>query len=180
MKSLSVKGIFVLLLLAFVAPIRGRGQTVTCTVQAPCVEVTWQNAAMAATVTFNAAGVEVSGPGFATVWRCTEAPGVTCAGSTFGSSAWTALGPGTAAVNASSGTVAQISSAGQYYDQTIGYGTSYVYVVTDTWVSATGTILGTSARSTVFEIAPKLAAPSGSLNLAAVTVTSGSFANAAP
>ena len=132
---------------------------------------------MAATVTTNGAGVETAAPGYATIWRC-MGTSTTCAASTMGTSVWTALGPGTPAVNAANGTVAQTAPAGQFYDQTIAYNTTYNYYVTASWTGG-----ATSTPSAIFQVAvgaAPLQTPGAPTSPAGVVVTSGTFTNSAP
>lgn len=148
-----------------------------CSAAAPCMNLTWQDASMSSTVTTSGTGVEISAPGYATIWRCTGSSS-SCAASTIGTSVWSALGPGASAVNAANGTVAQTAASGQYYDQTIAYNTTYNYYVTATWTGG-----ATSAPSAIFQVAVGAApmqTPGIPLSPAGVVVTSGSYTNPAP
>ena len=63
-----MKTLFALAIMALALAIPA--SAVTCSTTSPCVAVTNTNSSMAATVTTNSAGIETSGPGTVTFYRC--------------------------------------------------------------------------------------------------------------
>jgi len=109
-----------------------------CSVATPCTQISWTNNSMAATVTTNSSGVEISGPGTASVWRCTGSA-TTCAASTWGTSVW---------VNQTPTPISQTTTLSGYVDSAVSYGVTYSYIVTNSWTGG-----GTSGPSTPFVFA---------------------------
>lgn len=132
----------------------------TCSVSTPCTTVTWTNASMTSTVVMNSSGVQISGPGLATIWRCVGTS-ITCSASAFGSSVW---------VNLTPNGVTQTTTAGSYIDAAVAYGQSLNYIVTDAW---TGGGNGPASLPLVFAMpAAPSAVPGSPTGLAVVLKTS--------
>lgn len=124
----------------------------------PCVHLTWTSAQIAATVTTNRAGKEISGPGVANVYECTG-PSTVCTTaslSTIGQpgSPWQLLpaAPGTTCmVGSAPCSVAQTTSSGAYQDVSgVAYGQTRNYVVTNTWTGSQGGVA--SGYSNIFAL----------------------------
>jgi len=143
----------------------------SCTPTTPCVAVSWTNSTMAATVTTNAAGVETSGPGTAAVYRCVGTSATCTAAALVGYLA----SPTTASVwSALTTTLAQTATAATYYDQSIPYGQTLNYALTNTWSGTQGGLA--SAPSGIFQIAipsAPTAAPAAPNTPTGILVTSG-------
>ena len=176
-----MKRIFVTLIflaLATLAHAQNNPPNPTCSPNNPCVAITGTDSSFTATVIDNASGVEISGPGYVTVWQCIPSTTVICNASTIGTSAWVALGPGSSTTNALAGTVGQTSQGIQYTEQPVAYSTTYDYYLTATWNGG-----GPSAPSAIFQVALGAApvqTPAIPVAPAAAPVTSGTYGNTAP
>jgi hypothetical protein len=116
-----------------------------CSVAAPCTTTSLTNNSMGPTVVTNSSGVQTAGPGTANIWRCTGSTTV-CAATTWGTSVWVNL---TAA-----SPIPQTTTQSSYIDNSVSYGVTYSYIVTNTWTGG-----GTSGPSSPFVFAMP-AAPS--------------------
>jgi hypothetical protein len=130
----------------------GSGTPAYCTAATPCETLTWTNGSdITATVTNNAAGVEISGPATAQVYRCTVTSTQTCAASSFS----TAAGSPWVLVPVTQGqSLSETASAGgPFYDTSVSYGATYVDAVTLSWNSSGASAPGLSSALT-FPAAP--------------------------
>ena len=124
-----------LLALALVALTASAQSNTSCTggtAAKPCFQITVTNASMSATVTTNSSGVQISGPGTLTVWKCVGNAS-TCTAASLGGSPWVAQ---TA--------ISQTSATGVFADWSIAYGQTLNYAATNSWTGG-----GTSGYSGV-------------------------------
>jgi hypothetical protein len=135
----SVLSLVLPLLAAFAIPAVAQA---ACSVATPCTTVSITNSTMSATVVTNAQGIQTSGPGTATVYRCIGSASCTPAllaafiAAPTSPSAWIV-----------SGTVPQTSNTASFTDTSAAYGAMLNYAVANSWTGG-----GTSAPSSPFVI----------------------------